>query len=64
MTMTEDAALRLASTLLRAKPEASIDEIAEVISQFGGLTSPGELDRDSAFDDSANESDDSDESPE
>ena len=29
MSITEDAALRLASTMLRARPEASIDEIAD-----------------------------------
>lgn len=44
MTKVEDAAMQLASTFLRANPEASLDEIAEVISQFGGLTGPGELD--------------------
>ena len=35
MTRVEDAALQLASTCLRANPEASLDEIVEVISQFG-----------------------------
>jgi hypothetical protein len=44
MTNPEDAAMQLASTFLRANPEASLEEIAEVISQFGGLTGPGELD--------------------
>jgi hypothetical protein len=36
--------MQLATAYLRANPEASLDEIAEVISQFGGLTGPGELD--------------------
>jgi|APCry1669188970_1035186.scaffolds.fasta_scaffold49612_1 hypothetical protein len=36
--------MQLASTFLRANPDASLDEIADVISQFGGLTGPGELD--------------------
>jgi hypothetical protein len=50
MTKAEDAAMQLASTFLRANPEASLDEIAEVISQFGGLTTgPGDLDGDSDF---------------
>jgi hypothetical protein len=44
MTKAEDAAMQLASTFLRANPDASLDEIAEVISQFGGLTGPGDLD--------------------
>ena len=44
MTKAEDAAMQVASAYLRANPEASLDEIAEVISQFGGLTGPGELD--------------------
>jgi hypothetical protein len=44
MTKAEDAAMQLASTFLRAHPDASLEEIAEVISQFGGLTGPGELD--------------------
>jgi hypothetical protein len=35
--------MQLASAYLRANPEASLDEIAEVISQFGGLTGPGEF---------------------
>ena len=47
MTNAEDAAMQVASVYLRANPEASLDEIAEVISQFGGLTGPGELDGDS-----------------
>jgi len=44
MTRANDPAMQLASAYLRANPEASLDEIAEVISQFGGLTGPGELD--------------------
>jgi hypothetical protein len=46
MTKVEDAAMELASTYLRANPDATLDEIAEVISQFGGLTGPGDLDGD------------------
>jgi hypothetical protein len=46
MTKVEDAAMQLASTFLRANPDATLDEIAEVISQFGGLTGPGDLDDD------------------
>ena len=53
MTKAEDAAMQLASTFLRANPEASLEEIAEVISQCGGLTSPGELDETAEFDDEA-----------
>jgi hypothetical protein len=53
MTKAEDAAMQLASTFLRANPEASLDEIAEVISQFGGLTSPGNLDDLAESDDEA-----------
>jgi hypothetical protein len=53
MTKAEDAAMQLASTFLRANPEASLDEIAEVISQFGGLTSPGNLDDFAESDDEA-----------
>jgi hypothetical protein len=49
MTKAEDEAMRLATNFLRANPEASLDEIAEVISQFGGLTGPGDLDGDSDF---------------
>jgi hypothetical protein len=49
--------MQLATAFLRANPEASLDEIAEVISQFGGLTGPGELDGD---DGSSDEDDDSD----
>jgi hypothetical protein len=60
MTKVEDAAMQLASTFLRANPDATLDEIAEVISQFGGLTGPGELDGDSesneAKDDSGDDS--------
>ena len=44
MTKVEDSAMQLASTFLRANPDATLDEIAEVISQFGGLTGPGDLD--------------------
>jgi hypothetical protein len=53
MTKAEDAALKLASTYLRANPDASLDEIVEVISQFGGLTGPGDLDEAIEFDDEA-----------
>jgi hypothetical protein len=51
MTKAEDAAMQLASTFLRAHPDASLEEIAEVISQFGGLTGPGDLDGPVEFDD-------------
>ena len=47
MTKAEDAAMQVASVYLRANPDASLDEIAEVISQFGGLTGPVEIDGDS-----------------
>ena len=42
MSKSDEVALKLASTYLRANPEASLDEIAEVISQFGGLSGPAE----------------------
>lgn len=61
MTKAEDAAMQVASVYLRANPEASLDEIVEVISQFGGLTGPGELDGDS---ESHKEGDDSEDDPE
>jgi hypothetical protein len=56
MSTVDDAALKLASTYLRANPDASLEEIAEVVSQFGGLTGPVELDDNSGEDDEDAES--------
>jgi hypothetical protein len=56
MTKAEDSAMQVASAYLRANPEASLDEIADVISQFGGLTDLGDMDGGSEFSDEEGDS--------